>query len=290
MYDETNDCYIVNYKLYNRNEIPFNEEELLNQLNDFLPRSEHINGICTNYIEHIGNQVYKIYLIPMNKDDMTEEELEEFDINSIDNEFDVDLCEGYIALFKKINISSATNTNTTNNIITQMNINDSTSTSTSTSVPILNEYVLLQCQKEHSKLKIKMLSSNPFIKGLNVQFPRSIRQEGMYYIVRSNDIKLMSNFYSMRKEENIVCRTYDMNEVKKYVSDLVNTKNIKLAPLKIFGDDDETECIICLSNPKSMVIYPCGHYSCCQYCIKEINTCPLCRTKIINSITRSQLS
>jgi hypothetical protein len=51
-------------------------------------------------------------------------------------------------------------------------------------------YVLLQCVKEKSKLRVKMISSSPFIKGVNCQFPRDIRQEGMYYVVKSEGVKL----------------------------------------------------------------------------------------------------
>jgi len=34
------------------------------------------------------------------------------------------------------------------------------------------QYVLLQCKKLGGKLKVKMMSSQPFIKGFNCQFPR----------------------------------------------------------------------------------------------------------------------
>lgn len=149
-------------------------------------------------------------------------------------------------------------------------------------------YVLLKCVKENSKLRIKMLSSTPFIKGYNCQFPRDIRFEGMYYLVNISGIKLLNNFYSMRKKEFIKLSTYNFDEVKKYV-DHLNKSNI-IYPKKIFGDDEDIKCIVCFENDKSIVYSPCGHYICCIECSNELNKCPLCRISILFKLNRMNLN
>jgi hypothetical protein len=88
------------------------------------------------------------------------------------------------------------------------------------------DYVLLQCVKEKGKLRVKMISSQPFIKGINCQFPRNIRLDGMYYIVKSTDITLKGKFYSAMGKNIIVCSTFDMNEVKIYINNLFDANGI----------------------------------------------------------------
>lgn len=148
-------------------------------------------------------------------------------------------------------------------------------------------YVLLQCVKEKSKLKVKMLSSQPFIKGINCQFPRQIREEGKYYVVKSEAIKLKGNFYSAMQKDIIVCQTFDMNEIKKYINDLVATEKVK--PLQIFGEDDDKECVICMSEEKNSVFSPCGHYMTCGSCATKCKICPICRAKVVSILRRDEI-
>ena len=148
-------------------------------------------------------------------------------------------------------------------------------------------YVLLQCVKEKSKLRVKMLSSNPFIKGINCQFPRAIRQEGMYYVVKSEGISLKGNFYSAMGKNIIVCQTASIEEVKKYVANLGVPELIK--PQVIFGDDDENECVICMTDAKDSVFSPCGHFITCKECSTQFDKCPICRAKIVIVLRRHEI-
>jgi len=141
------------------------------------------------------------------------------------------------------------------------------------------QYVLLQCKKVGGKLKVKMMSSQPFIKGFNCQFPRLIRQENMYYIVKANGITLKGNFYSAMQKNIIVYSTFDIEEVKKYIDNL-SDKDEKIKPKVIFGDDDETECVICMCNVKDTIFSPCGHYMTCSSCAKQCKNCCICRSNI----------
>ena len=44
--------------------------------------------------------------------------------------------------------------------------------------------------------------------------------------------------------------------------------------------DDALMCIICLENPKDVVILNCGHVCACKRCAEQLQTCPICRQNI----------
>ncbi|XP_016989214.1 mitochondrial E3 ubiquitin protein ligase 1-like [Drosophila rhopaloa] len=42
-------------------------------------------------------------------------------------------------------------------------------------------------------------------------------------------------------------------------------------------------CVVCSSNPKEIILLPCGHVCLCEDCSQKIsNTCPVCRGKIVS--------
>jgi len=152
-------------------------------------------------------------------------------------------------------------------------------------------YVLLKCVKQKSKLRVQMMSSAPFIKGINCQFPRDIREEGMYYVVKAEGIKLKGTFYTAMQKDIVVCKTFDLNEIKKYINDLNSldkTNNIR--PATIFGEDDDSECVICLNEVKDTVFAPCGHYMTCSICSAKCSKCPICRGVIISILKRNEIA
>jgi len=150
-------------------------------------------------------------------------------------------------------------------------------------------YVLLQCVKQASKLRVKMISSYPFPAGLNCQFPRNIRQDGMYYVVRADDVRLRGNFYSIPKDK-VIKQTFNIDELKTYINTLPhNEANKKITISKIFGEDEDNECNVCMTNNKDVVFAPCGHFSCCNSCALQCQKCPICRGKIDSIVQYSSL-
>jgi hypothetical protein len=134
-----------------------------------------------------------------------------------------------------------------------------------------------------------MISSQPFIKGINCQFARNIRQEGMYYIVESENITLKGKFYSAMGKNIVVCQTMSMDEVKKYVNNLGEAA--KIVPKVIFGDgDDDNECGICMGEQKDSVFSPCGHFMTCHGCSTLFENCPMCRAKIVCILRRDEIA
>jgi hypothetical protein len=150
-------------------------------------------------------------------------------------------------------------------------------------------YVLLQCVKETGKLRVKMISSYPFIKGSNCQFPRNVRNEGMYYVVRSENIIFRKNYYSAMQKNIIVCSTFDINIVKQYIKNIETDVEKKHVPERIFGEDDGGECIICMDQPKNSIFSPCGHFISCSACANVCKSCPLCRGPIENRLNKNEI-
>ena len=149
------------------------------------------------------------------------------------------------------------------------------------------EYVLLQCVKEKGKLRVKMISSHPFIKGMNCQFPRGIRRESLYYVVRANAVSLKGNFYSAMQKDCVVAMTHDIDEVRRFIDTAVRDNEL-LVPAKIFGDE-EGECVVCLYDEKTQVFSPCGHFITCKECAGMTKVCPLCRANVVCVLDRADI-
>ena len=45
-------------------------------------------------------------------------------------------------------------------------------------------------------------------------------------------------------------------------------------------------CVVCLTKPREMVFYRCGHKACCETCAKgfRFGNCPICRAKVEDCI------
>jgi hypothetical protein len=57
-------------------------------------------------------------------------------------------------------------------------------------------------------------------------------------------------------------------------TDLLESKDI-------YGiEDNEPDCIVCLSAPKDATILPCRHFCVCFTCMVKLEKCPVCRCKI----------
>ncbi len=53
---------------------------------------------------------------------------------------------------------------------------------------------------------------------------------------------------------------------------LVLSSGIKTPP--------ENICVVCLTNPKEVLIKPCNHFALCEECVQQLDECPICRFKI----------
>jgi hypothetical protein len=142
--------------------------------------------------------------------------------------------------------------------------------------------IRLRCVKENNKLRVRIISPG-YSSEANCQFPRDIRKENCEYLVPEADVK----FSEMR------CKFF-YRIGKKNIQIVENLPDFK--GLKIYGDETQKECCICLSDNitdstmKFVIFAPCGHYCCCTQCAKQVTKCPMCRANIVQLVDRSQLS
>jgi hypothetical protein len=53
----------------------------------------------------------------------------------------------------------------------------------------------------------------------------------------------------------------------------------------VFGlEGDGSECSICLTAPKEVLLLPCRHLCVCQSCLVQIDKCPVCRSEFAEHI------
>lgn len=133
--------------------------------------------------------------------------------------------------------------------------------------------VILKCVKVDSKLRIRIVSPNYFNEH-NCQFPRAIRVENTLYEVPASDVRLINNgfyrsFYRIKRKNIHIIDEAD---------DIPSTSAMR--GLRVFQDEDEVDCAICLSEPKHYVFGPCGHFHVCRLCANQIKQCPICRSNI----------
>jgi len=65
-----------------------------------------------------------------------------------------------------------------------------------------------------------------------------------------------------------------MGEVKSMLGDAVRKMN------QLENLTEHYLCVVCKSVPKDIAFLPCSHFSCCDTCSKQLNTCPICRQSI----------
>ena len=137
----------------------------------------------------------------------------------------------------------------------------------------MTDYIELICVKEKSKLRVRIITPG-YYNDANCQFPRDMRMENRKFRVPKEYVNLITQrgkyFYSVKKRDYI--------EIVKEEIDINN--------LKIYEDNSNNDCAICLVNTKSVVFYKCGHYYCCKDCASFITKCPICRESIVQYIEK----
>jgi hypothetical protein len=156
---------------------------------------------------------------------------------------------------------------------------------------------VLHCINIGSKLKIKIASSG-YIRGANCQFPSNIRVPGYYYLIDRKYLQLSHRssgkaFYTAMSGKNYITIIDNPLIIAELDRICTHSSPSPLPPSHIYEDIDNPNCIICMSEPKTTVYVPCGHYVCCNECTKRIvamkNKCPMCQTKLLATIPRDMV-
>jgi hypothetical protein len=58
-----------------------------------------------------------------------------------------------------------------------------------------------------------------------------------------------------------------------------------MAQMGITDDDDAHVCVVCMEEPRSIVLVPCGHMALCKDCCQTIiveqqKKCPMCQQDV----------
>lgn len=149
-----------------------------------------------------------------------------------------------------------------------------------------SEFVYLQCVRQGSRLRIRILSRGYF-NDANCQFPKDIRTAGAGYRVRARDVKLITTrgkyFYSVKNRDLIT--PIPLEEARE----AIKPRALPPDQLKIYEDAGMEECAVCLTEPKSVVLNPCGHYYMCGGCAGMVRVCPICRAAILGLIAKADM-
>lgn len=79
-------------------------------------------------------------------------------------------------------------------------------------------------------------------------------------------------FYLKKKEE------YDERIIRERLEQARKTRRANARPQNLSEDQ---LCVVCVTNPKEIIILPCGHVCLCEDCSEKIKTyCPVCRSPI----------
>ena len=147
--------------------------------------------------------------------------------------------------------------------------------------------VILQCVPEGRKLRVKMMTPG-YLVGANCQFPRDLRVAGRKFQVPTEHVKLRkigaSYFYAVSNRSAI--KIID-TEVMKADTGHPPVRAAPLSlPSKIFQDENDASCAVCLTEDKSIVFIPCGHYYTCASCSDKLPKCPICRVVVQERINK----
>ena len=138
-------------------------------------------------------------------------------------------------------------------------------------------FVELICVKKDGKLRVRILSEG-YYNDANCQFPKDLRVENRRFRVPVANVNLITMkgkyYYSVKKKNSI-----------QIVDDEVD-----FSELKIYEDNQNNECAVCLCNAKDTVFFPCGHFYCCGECSNNLRNCPICRAQISNKINKSMIN
>jgi RING-finger-containing ubiquitin ligase len=96
----------------------------------------------------------------------------------------------------------------------------------------------------------------------------------------SDNNQILISYYKIVKTDHgfqltIIKQVIKINNVYKLVFSLYGTSE----------DSQESECLICLTEVKTIAVLPCRHVCYCEACLEEVKKknkqeCPVCRAKI----------
>jgi hypothetical protein len=137
--------------------------------------------------------------------------------------------------------------------------------------------VTFKCVRERGKLQVKIISPNTYSRVANCQFPRELREEGAIYSAPQSAVSVVKIHHKImyRVRPIYITRIREKRDYSQYL---------------IYDADETTsECTVCFDNEKTQVVVPCGHYALCIQCVVRVRMCPICRERIIDYASKSDI-
>lgn len=108
--------------------------------------------------------------------------------------------------------------------------------------------------------------------GVTGKISLTCRQQKIH--IASGDVYVVQDLYGMNKSEQDTEGNTNIESASKSDN---NERDGSPSPL----DTDSSECVICLTDEKEVVVYPCRHMCMCITCAEALpsqnNKCPMCR-------------
>jgi hypothetical protein len=143
--------------------------------------------------------------------------------------------------------------------------------------------VYLKCFEDGRKLRVRIVSPG-FNQDANCQFPRDLRSPGRVFSVNAGQISIAA-----RGTQKFFYRVAKPIRVEDIGFDIPTQEAVVQKPERVFEDSDQNDCLVCLDEPKGIILVPCGHYMLCATCAAAVGKCPLCRAAIAQRITPAQM-
>ena len=141
----------------------------------------------------------------------------------------------------------------------------------------MDDYVYLTCVKEGSRLRVRIVSPG-YYADANCMFPRDIRVAGRKYRTHRSNVSLITTrgkyYYSVKTGIQVI------------TDDELTTKPEEF---RIFEDESTDECLICLTEKKSVIVNPCGHFYMCSACATALTRCPICRGPVSGLLRKEDM-
>jgi hypothetical protein len=78
----------------------------------------------------------------------------------------------------------------------------------------------------------------------------------------------------------------EMENKLRHAVDMISKQKETILETKLSEQEEKNVCVICQTEPKTVLLLPCRHFCTCKECSEraELTSCPLCRTSILEKL------
>ena len=148
-----------------------------------------------------------------------------------------------------------------------------------------NRKYVLKCEKQYEYLLENLKNNMPDISGVVDSLSVQAIIENLNNYPNCISVILEQISYTCKVINNIIELQIKQKNFNKYIMNKIFMRLQNITDAEINDNLTKNKCCVCLDNDVNICIFPCDHCILCNYCVKTINTCPLCRKYIDNFMT-----